>query len=502
MAGKEAVSPAHALAGAARFKQTSGAAPDYKTASSCKTGFVLLFLHIEKRIKQTNNKIHEKQNAPRGITANRMGPANGKPFGKGKVNMIKKTTKAVFWTAAAEAPAQYPWLSQDIDCEVAVIGGGLTAVLCALRFAQAGCDTVLLGAEPIGHGGTAASSGMMCLDGEECLTELVDKIGADRAMSAAKLFREAIDRLEALGRESGTDCGFRRMDTLRYAQGKKGAEVIRREFSLRLHNGIDAELLSGQNAAEQFSFPMEAGVYSRGAGAQADPYRLTHAAAAMAAKAGARIYENTGVSVVDHCGEDMVVLECVTGHTVHARYAVVAAGLETDKQCGGLERTATVYTLVTEPVESFPGWRGPCLIHTQEEPSLFLTVTPDNRILIGGMGSSLVDEHGRLGGMLELSSAGQKRYEQLEKQLRGMFPAIRGLTADYVYASRAGRTADGLPVIGRLPQEERIAYALCCGENGLLYADIASRLLVEQYQGQANQELGLFSPRREWRMKH
>lgn len=416
--------------------------------------------------------------------------------------MVKKTTEAVFWTAINEAPAQYPWLSQDLDCEVAVIGGGATAALCALRFAKAGCDTVMLGAEPVGYGGTAASSGILCMDGEECLTQLVEKIGADRTMMTVKLFQEAIDNLEAICREGSPDCGFRRMDTLRYAENPKGAETIRREFSLRLHNGIDAELLTAFSAAEQFTFPMEAGVYSRNAGAQVDPYQLVHKAAALAVQAGARVFENTGVAVVDHCGEGKVRLECSTGHTVHARYVIVAAGLETDKQCGGLERTATTYTLVTEPVSEFPGWRGPCLIHTQEEPHVFLTVTADRRILMGGLNSVLVDEHGRLGGMLELSSAGQKRYEQLEKRLRAMFPAIRGLTVEYAYASRAGRTADGLPVLGRLPGEERVAYALCCGENGLLYSEIASRLLLEQYQGKANQELGLFSPRREWRIKH
>ena len=113
-----------------------------------------------------------------------------------------------------------------------------------------------------------------------------------------------------------------------------------------------------------------------------------------------------------------------------------------------------------------------------------------------------MDERGRLGGVLELSSAGQRRYDQLEKRLRAMFPAIRGITVDYVFAARSGRTEDGHPVLGRLPDEERVAYALCCGENGLLYSDIASRLLLEQYQGKANQELGLFSPRREWRVKH
>lgn len=70
-----------------------------------------------------------------------------------------------------------------------------------------------------------------------------------------------------------------------------------------------------------------------------------------------------------------------------------------------------------------------------------------------------------------------------------------------------GRTPDGLPVIGRLPQKKNkeaashVAYAFCCGDNGILHAEIASRLLLEQVQGKDNHQLGLFSPNRHWRIK-
>lgn len=46
-----------------------------------------------------------------------------------------------------------------------------------------------------------------------------------------------------------------------------------------------------------------------------------------------------------------------------------------------------------------------------------------------------------------------------------------------------------------------MAYAFCCGDNGILHAEIASRLLLEQVQGKDNHQLGLFSPNRHWRIK-
>ena len=165
------------------------------------------------------------------------------------------------------------------------------------------------------------------------------------------------------------------------------------------------------------------------------------------------------------------------------------------------EITSSVCVVVTEPINNFSGWRGPCIIHSESCPGLFLTVTPDNRILIGGPTPSIL-EKSYVSRVLDLASVNEKKYEQLEKRLHQMFPAIRNITAEYVYTSRLARTEDGLPVLGRTPDDERIAYALCCGDDGLLYSEIAGRLLLEQYQGRSNQQLSLFSPGREWRIKH
>ena len=79
--------------------------------------------------------------------------------------MVKKVTVAPFWTALSTTPAQYPWLDRDLTCQVAVVGGGMVAAMCALRFAEAGIDTALFSASPIGSGSTASASGILSVDG-------------------------------------------------------------------------------------------------------------------------------------------------------------------------------------------------------------------------------------------------------------------------------------------------------------------------------------------------
>lgn len=240
--------------------------------------------------------------------------------------MIKNTVHASAWTSLTPAPAQYRWLDEDTACEVAVVGGGIAAAMIAMRFAEAGIDTVLLSDSPLGYGSTAVSSGIMTLSGEETLTCLAEKIGPERAMTAAHLLAEALDNVENLCGSFQNGCGFRRMDSLRYATESEGSAVLRREYSLRLHNGMDVELLDADTASEQFTFPMSAGVYTKNTAAQVDPYRMVHGLAGLAVGKGARIFENTGAETIEQTEEGTVLVECSTGHTVTAGYVVMATG--------------------------------------------------------------------------------------------------------------------------------------------------------------------------------
>lgn len=109
----------------------------------------------------------------------------------------------------------------------------------------------------------------------------------------------------------------------------------------------------------------------------------------------------------------------------------MATGTDTRHLCRGTARTdkewdeiRTTYLMATEPVEELAGWRGACVIRREEEPRLYLSVTPDRRLLIGGLDSLVVDEQGRVAGLWDLPRHEEHRWEELEETLRDMFPAI------------------------------------------------------------------------------
>lgn len=80
------------------------------------------------------------------------------------------------WPVAAGLPACYPALRSDLECEVAVLGAGITGALVAHRFAADGIDVVVVDRSEVGHGSTAASTALVLYELDTQLAELEERI--------------------------------------------------------------------------------------------------------------------------------------------------------------------------------------------------------------------------------------------------------------------------------------------------------------------------------------
>ena len=59
-----------------------------------------------------------------------------------------------YWTVRDGLVAAFPPLSRDLDCDVAVIGAGITGALIARELQDAGLDVVVLDRRDAGWGST------------------------------------------------------------------------------------------------------------------------------------------------------------------------------------------------------------------------------------------------------------------------------------------------------------------------------------------------------------
>lgn len=404
--------------------------------------------------------------------------------------MSNKPFTPPYWTDVNTPPAQYQWLDRNISCEVAIIGSGIVGAMCAERFSRAGIDTVLVGEQPVGYGSTAFSQGVINYQTEYGLLELAKLIGIDNAVEVFKLCEKSIDTLENLCEQFDINVDFTRTNSLYYTDNASEVAEINQEYLALHHNGFSVECVNPQTAQNNFSFPIQAGIISNGLCATFNPYLLVHALVKKAMQNNCRIYENTAISYISGSNGNFR-LHTTLGKIIKARKIIMATGNKKYKTFPCKPHKKVVLTLVTRPLSDFLGWPGRCVILNSGKTRIRLRITPDNRIIISGNSSGPVG----LGAAKLLKTRTSENIVRLHEKLISMFPGIREIQPEYCFLNHYVHVKDMLPVIGQ-SKIPGIDFALCPGENGTAFANIAADILLAQHTGNTPTYSRIFSPAR------
>lgn len=391
-------------------------------------------------------------------------------------------TGTPYWRMLDPRPLEYPSLAGDVECEVAVVGGGITGALVGHSLCRAGVGTVLIDRRDLGTGSTSASTGLLQYEIDVPLVELIEKVGEAHAVHAYRRGLHAITEIEELVRELDDPCGFARRSTLYFATKPEDLPDLEREYECRRYFGFDVQFWKRGQLRAQSSIDSAGAIYSLGDG-QVDPFRLTRRLLEHAAAAGLRAYSKTPVQ---HVGleNDRVTLLTPSGRIV-ARAVVYAAGYESRQflahEAGALHST---YAVASEPLESFAGWPDECLIWETARPYFYARKTDDGRALIGGEDTEYSDDH-------EWEQLVEQKTERLRQRFQALFPAIEFVPA-LAWAGTFGETRDGLAYIGTTPGRDREYFALGYGGNGITFSQIAARLIVDLFSGRPNEDAAVF----------
>jgi glycine/D-amino acid oxidase-like deaminating enzyme len=320
---------------------------------------------------------------------------------------------------------------------------------------------------------------------DEPLYRLKKRMGPQNAERCYQRCRDAIDDLAKVARGARVDCGFSRRERLLLASEASHVSRLKREFDARREAGIEVAWWTRRDVARESSLPHPAAILSRD-GAQVDAYRLTYGLLMDAARRGARVHERTAVTRTRVLARG-VELRTSRGAVVRARHLVVATGFEAQQF---LKRKITAlhstYALVTEPVKDFSGWPAArCLIWETARPYVYLRVTDDARVMIGGYDEPFRDPVSRDRLLAAKTRALMRRFKQL-------FPRIP-IEVQTSWAGTFADTPDGLPYIGRHPELARMWFALGYGGNGITFSVIAAELIRDGILGRKNRDHALFA---------
>ncbi|HET7537688.1 MAG TPA: FAD-dependent oxidoreductase [Candidatus Didemnitutus sp.] len=386
-----------------------------------------------------------------------------------------------FWSGKAATP-HYARLRRSLECDVVVLGGGITGALVTHALAEAGVAVVAVDKNEIGGGSSSASTGLLQYETDLPLYRLMRKIGTAAAVRCYRLNREAVEGLARLVDRLPDRSDFAWRGSLYGASKPQHVAGLKREFAARRRHGFAVEYWDRRRVARESSLPFSAALVSSCA-AEVDSYRLTHALFAAAVARGARVFAHTAVKRWENAGGKVIVH--AAGHRLTAHHLVVASGYEGEPVLPArLARLDSTFAFVSEPVPRLEGWPARRLIWETARPYLYCRTTPDNRVVVGG-----ADEQSSTPAKRDRLLRGKIKY--LGKKFAGYFPAIRVRVAD-AWAGTFATTRDSLPCIGSFPREPEVTYALCYGGNGITFSLVAADIIRDRCLGRRSAAADLF----------
>lgn len=380
-----------------------------------------------------------------------------------------------FWAIKNGLMTAFPPLTDDVRCDVAIVGGGITGALIADEFSQHGHAVVVLEQRDVGWGSSAASTALLQYEIDTHMTALAQRYGEADAVLAYRACLDAIPQLQAVATELG-DVDFATTDSLYYASKRGHAKDLREEFAMRRAHGLPVEFLEAAAVRERFGIAAPCAILSTVA-ARVDPYRMACRLLTRLARRGGHVFDRTTMDRFE-VTERGVTLHTPGGACVHAGHVVLAAGYAGQRLLGQrVARTRSSYAFITDPIDADTlGPFASTMVWESARPYLYLRSTGDGRLLVGGDDDAI-----------DLPARRDRRVDAkaraLQKKAQRLLPDI-AVRPCFAWAGTFAETEDGLPFFG--PHAEhgpRVHFAMAYGGNGITYSMLGGGLLRARIEG-------------------
>ncbi len=402
----------------------------------------------------------------------------------------------MLWTNIDPIPNKYPYLSDNLECDALIIGGGITGAICAYYLSQIGINIVLVDKNILGYGSTSASTSILQYEIDTDLIGLKGLIGEENAVKSFKLCEKAVYDIQNIIHTLHDSCDFTLKECFYYTPNKHLVSYLEKEFHLRKEKGFSVSFIDEKKAKEKFSFPVKGGIYSSSGAAQINPYQFTHSLISYGMDRGLQVFENTEIiNINPH--QDHVISYTQNKFKIKSKKVIITTGYEgrsyIKETIAHFYRT---FTIVTKPVKNFEGWYNQCIIRDNNDPYTYIRNTKDNRIIIGGEDEKVGGIHSKMADLSHEDPVSTEKYNKLLKKLKSFFPHIKDIETEFEFSGIFGVTKDSLPYIGAYPDLPNCYFSLNYGSNGILYGLLGGQYIQDLYLGNYPTELELFKFRR------
>ena len=386
-----------------------------------------------------------------------------------------------YYAATANAAPRHPRFEGDAECDVCVIGGGITGLGAALTLAERGYRVILLEAERIGWGASGRSGGQIMSGFATEAPALARLVGMAEAQKLFALTREAVADVKARIARHGIACDWRDGQVLASIKPRHVRELehhkrmLERDFAYP-----DLRLVTGAEVGRHVASGLYPAALYDPAGGHVHPLNYTLGLAAAASAAGVALHESSPVVGLVRGARPIVKL---AAGEIRARHVVLAGNVYLRELVPQLRRRIMpvgTYIIATAPLGAARARAlipGDASVADMNFVLDYYRRSADDRLLFGGRVSYST-----------LPPPGIKA--SLRKRMLHVFPALADVAVDYAWGGFVDITMNRAPDLGRL--DGTIYYAQGFSGQGMALGAFAGSVLGEAIAGTA-ERLDLFA---------
>jgi glycine/D-amino acid oxidase-like deaminating enzyme len=393
----------------------------------------------------------------------------------------KKYQDYSFWLEDAGDPlTPRPALQRSEEVDVAILGAGYTGLWTAYYLLRhnPGIKVAVVEREIAGYGASGRNGGWCSPRFPVSPSAMAARWGVEPARAVLLALQSAVDQIRDVSAQEGIDTCFRPAGTLTVARGAHQLPSLHAAYKAYEKLGLanHYQFLAPEEVAERIRITDIHGGLATPDGASIHPGRLVRGLARAIEAHGGVIYEQT--QVLDYKVSSSPSLITPAGE-LRARRALVLAGEAYITRLPRLHRALMpAYSLIslTEPLTpaqwSKIGWQSGENLSSTRNTVVYLTKTPDDRILFGSRGAPYAFGSA----ITDAQDQHPETHAQIQRMVLDWFPSLEGVKFTHNWGGPVGMPIDWTPAV-RFDANTKLAFAGGYTGQGVSTANLAGQML-------------------------
>lgn len=347
------------------------------------------------------------------------------------------TAHRSLWEQTAIAAPHTPTLTGAVQCDVVIVGGGITGLSTALHLGELGISACVLESHEPAWGASGRNGGQVIPGIKHDPKAILARYGAAAGEPLLHMVGTAADTVFDLINKYQIDCEATRAGWIQPAHSPRALASVLERARQWIEQGAPAEILSRDQVAARLGTDKFVGGWIDHRAGSIQPLSYTRGLLAAATSVGAKVYGRSRVVALERSGQQWVA-RTENGAQVRASHALIATNGYTDDLWPKLRQTviaANSFIVATAPLDPAVGHG---ILSKREVASdarrllIYFRRDAQGRFILGGRGQFA-------------DPSSESDWAHLIRSARLLYPQLADVPFEYRWAGRIALTRDAVP---------------------------------------------------------